>query len=162
MRHDSLSDPKNFDKVDIAAVMPASARVAPLPAVQGDDAVEQQLDGPERAAPEIPAAVGLMICGIYLALMAALAFATVGSGKSLLAIVVALFFVMMFFSVPAVFLGIDAEGDTRRSLSRFMEQGMETLTGHSTGGAALVQMLVVPVFLTLGVVCIGIIAAFTF
>jgi hypothetical protein len=40
-----------------------------------------------------------------------------------------------------------------------MEQGMETLTGHSDAGAALVQMLIVPVLLTFAILATGIYAA---
>ena len=36
---------------------------------------------------------------------------------------------------------------------------MRTFTGHSSGGAALVQMLMVPAFLTLAVLAIGAAAA---
>jgi 3-oxoacyl-(acyl-carrier-protein) synthase len=36
---------------------------------------------------------------------------------------------------------------------------METLTGHSTGGAALVQMLIVPVSLTFGILAMAVAAA---
>ena len=40
-----------------------------------------------------------------------------------------------------------------------MRDGMNTLTGHSTGGAALVQMMIVPVLLTFGVLLMGVAAA---
>ena len=79
-----------------------------------------------------------------------LAIGTTGSGKSLLSIVVAAFFLSMFFAVPAVFFGVADEKAERPSLARFMEQGMQTMTGHSSGGEALVQMLAVPVCLIFG------------
>jgi hypothetical protein len=40
-----------------------------------------------------------------------------------------------------------------------MRKGMDTLTGHCSGRAALVQMMIVPVLLTLGVAMMGIAAA---
>jgi hypothetical protein len=40
-----------------------------------------------------------------------------------------------------------------------MRDGMDTFTGHSSGGAALIQMLIVPVLLTLGAAGMGIAAA---
>ena len=41
----------------------------------------------------------------------------------------------------------------------FLREGMETMTGHSTSAAALVQMLIVPVMLTLGIAAMGVAAA---
>jgi hypothetical protein len=162
MRHDSLKDRENFDTVDVAAVWPATAQVAPLPIpdVAGEAQPDFAVSTP--AVPDVPAAAGLMIAGTYVALLAALAVATVGSGKSILAIAIAFFFVLMFFSVPAVFFGVERDEHGRRSFSTFMEQGMQTLTGHNSGGAALVQMLLVPAALTFGVICMGIAAAFIF
>ena len=40
-----------------------------------------------------------------------------------------------------------------------MHKGLDTLTGHSTGKDALVQMLIVPVLLTLGLLAMGIAGA---
>ena len=40
-----------------------------------------------------------------------------------------------------------------------MRDGMNTLTGHSTGGAALVQMMIVHDLLTFGVLLMGVAAA---
>lgn len=162
MRYDSLKDRESFDTVDVAAVWPASAQVAPLPIPEIAESPARSAAMPAPAAPDVPPAAGIMIAGTYVALIAALAVATVGSGKSLLAIVVAFFFVFMFFSVPAIFLGVENDTLGRRSFSKFMEDGMETLTGHNSGGAALVQMLLVPAALTFGVICMGIAAAFIF
>jgi hypothetical protein len=67
---------------------------------------------------------------------------------------------LMFFTVPATFFRV--EGGRRPSFEPFLAQGMDTLTGHSSAGAALVQMLIVPVSLTIGVTAIGIAAAFIF
>ena len=38
-----------------------------------------------------------------------------------------------------------------------MEKGVNTLTGHSSGREALLQMLIVPVLLTLGLLVMGIV-----
>jgi hypothetical protein len=66
----------------------------------------------------------------------------------------------MFFAVPAVFFGVADEKAERPSFARFMEQGMQTMTGHSSGGAVLVQMLVVPVCLIFGMLLTAILAIF--
>lgn len=109
--------------------------------------------------PDVPSSVGLLLFSSYLSLIGALAFATVSSGASVLAIAVALFFVVMFFAVPKVMLAQEAGLETRPSLERFLAEGMMTYTGHSTGAAALVQMLIVPVALTGGVLAIAAVIA---
>ena len=162
MRHDSLKDPQAFDTVDIAAVWPSGAQIAPLPIPELGDLQEAPPSGATPAAPDVPAAAGFMIAGSYVTLLIALAVATTGSGKSLFAIVIAAFFICMFFAVPSVFLGVDAAGRRGRNFSDFMERGMQTVTGHCSGRAALVQMLLVPVMLTFGIVCMGIAAAVIF
>jgi hypothetical protein len=49
--------------------------------------------------------------------------------------------------------------EKRPGLGKFLKRGMETLTGHSSGPAALVQILIVPIFLTLAVLAMGLIIA---
>ena len=114
------------------------------------------------AAPDVPASVGGLIAASYVTLIAALAIATTGSPLSTFAIVIAAFFVVMFFAVPRIFFGVEPQGGRRPALGQFIRDGMDTLTGHSSGSAALVQMLVVPVCLTLGVIAMGVIAAVNF
>jgi len=158
MRHETLDPSVEYDALDFAAVWPATTQVAPVPIAE-PLAAERPNPSPAPAVPDIPPAVGGIIIGAYVALLAALAVATTVPGQSLFAIGIAAFFLCMFFAVPAVFLGMD-QGDRRPpTLRRFMANGMQTMTGHSSGGAALVQMLVVPVCLTLGIVAIGIAAA---
>lgn len=117
--------------------------------------------GSVAAAPDIPASVGGMIAGVYAALIVALYVATAGSLSSIFAIVIAGFFVAVFFAVPRIFFAVEPMAGARPGLGAFLKRGMETLTGHSSGPAALVQMLVVPVFLTFAVLAMGLIAAFT-
>ncbi len=53
-------------------------------------------------------------------------------------------FLTAFFAVPAIFAGV-AQGDARSlRLSEFMRKGIETATGHSSGGEALVLVLTLP------------------
>ena len=114
------------------------------------------------SAPDVPGAVGGLIAASYVALIAALALATMGSPTSIFAIVIASIFVAIFFIVPRIFFAVEPNPGRRPAFDQFMHQGMETLTGHSSGRAALVQMLVVPVCLTLGVLAMGVIVAATF
>jgi hypothetical protein len=56
-------------------------------------------------------------------------------------------------------LAQEAGTNRRPTLESFLGEGMMTYTGHSTGGAALVQMLIVPVGLTAAAIAMGVIAA---
>lgn len=114
------------------------------------------------SAPDVPGAVGALIAASYATLIGALAIAMTGSPLSLFAIVIAAFFIAVFFAVPRIFFRVEPSSGRRPALNQFIQEGMVTLTGHSSGSAALVQMLVVPVCLTLGVLAIGVIAAIYF
>ena len=113
------------------------------------------------AAPDVPASVGGMIAGSYAALIAALFIGTAGSASSIFAIIIAGLFVVVFFTVPRIFFAVEPMSERRPGLSSFLKSGMQTMTGHSSGPSALTQMLVVPVFLTFGVLAMGLIAALT-
>lgn len=111
------------------------------------------------AAPDVPSAVGGMIAASYVALIVALYAATAGSASSIFAIAIAAIFVAIFFAVPRIFFAVEPVAESRPGFGKFLKRGMQTLTGHSSGPAALVQMLVVPVFLTLAVLSMGVIVA---
>jgi hypothetical protein len=114
------------------------------------------------SAPDVPGAVGGLIAASYVTLIGTLAIATTGSSPSIFAIVIAAFFVGMFFAVPRIFFAVEPKSGRRPRLGQFIREGMDTATGHSGGAAALVQMLVVPICLTLGVVVMGVIVAINF
>lgn len=161
MRHEQIHARDSYTSIDVAAVWPAAAQFAPLPVPEIEHAIAEDF----RAAPstpDLPVAVGKLIVTAYAALIAAFAFATIGSRESIFMIVVAALFVVAFFTVPRIFLRTEPKSGRRPTFERFLSQGMSTLTGHSSGRDALVQMLIVPVFLTLGVLAIGIAAAFIF
>jgi hypothetical protein len=79
------------------------------------------------------------------------------SPLALFSITICAFFVAMFFAVPKLFMAIEAAPARRPTMGRFMRSGIATLTGRSSGRDALVQMLIVPVLLTLGLAAMGII-----
>jgi hypothetical protein len=155
MRHDQIAAVHSYKRVEIAAVWPATTQLAPPPAPETVAETVQDFF-PTAAAPDVPAAAGALLVASYLALIGAFALATVASPASIFAIAVCLVFVGMFFAVPRVFFAVEPSQGRRVGFGRFMRDGMETLTGHSTGPAALVQMLIVPVLLTGGVLIIGI------
>jgi hypothetical protein len=158
MRHETI-DQHQMDSLDVAAVWPSTTQIAPLPLSELEAGASHDVDHP-GAAPDVPKAAGAFLVVAYSSLLAILAIGTTGSGESLLSIVVAAFFLFMFFAVPAVFLGVADVNAVRPSLPRFMEQGMQTLNGHSSGGAALVQMLAVPVCLIFGMLLTAVLAFF--
>lgn len=148
-------DPDTFERsqpIDETAVtLLAASTLSPSPAGERPGAV--------AAAPDVPAAVGGMIAAAYAALIAALFIATAGSLSSIFAIVIAGLFVVIFFTVPRIFFAVEPMTERRPDLGKFLNRGMDTFTGHATGRAALVQMLVVPVLLTAAILAMGLIIA---
>ena len=159
MRHEQIEARDTYDKVDIAAVWPASAQVAPLPVPEIDRPAGTEPFRAAAAAPDVPAGVGVLIVGAYVGLVAAFALATMGSKESVFQLAIVVTFLAAFFTVPRLFLGLEPDAGRRPTLERFMDVGMETLTGRCSGRAALVQMLIVPVLLTLAALAMGIMAA---
>ncbi len=149
MRHENINKPSGIDALDVAAVWPDAASFARDAGMARDG-----LAAP--SAPDVPVSVGALIAGAYATLLGALALATVAPGPSLFVIAIAAFFLFMFFMVPATFFGVENMGATRAQMSEFWKRGIDTQTGHSTAGEALVQMLVVPSSLLFGVACMGI------
>ena len=150
---------QDYDAIDIAAAWPTSTQIAPVPIPELERIGERQKFRATPAAPDVPAAVGGMIAASYAGLIVALAVATVGSAESIFVIVIAGLFVTTFFTVPRIFFAVERDSGVRTSLDAFLRDGMDTFTGHNSGKAALVQMLIVPVLLTLAVLAMGIIIA---
>jgi hypothetical protein len=142
----------------VAAVWPTAAikgMAAPAAAAAEDAAEGDFVATPAMA--DVPVAVARLVAGIYGALILVFFGLFAGSPLAFFAITVCAFFVAMFFGVAHVFLAIEAAPGRRPSLGRFMATGMETLTGRTGGGDALLQMLIVPGLLTLGLAAMGII-----
>ena len=158
MRYEQILAKDSFTKVDVAAVWPNSAQIAPLPLLDLD-APAAPAFLPTAAAPDVPAAVGKLIVGSYVALLGAFALATVASAYSVYMIAISALYLVAFFTVPWLFFRQEPQQTERPSLDQFMRQGMHTMTGHSSGAGALVQMLVVPVLLTVGVLVMAVAAA---
>jgi hypothetical protein len=157
MRHENPVRRARLDSADVAAVWPVSAQIAPvpIPEIEGPPLRFE----PTPAAADVPASVGWMILASYAAVIAALFFATAGTAYSMFMIAISASFVVMFFAVPGLFLAAERMNGRRVTFAEFMQTGMNTFTGHSTARAALVQMMIVPVFLTIGIAAIGIAAS---
>jgi hypothetical protein len=157
MRHERIAARDGITEVDLAAVWPDTAQITPslLPDLA-------RSDGPRMGAlssPDMPASVGELIVISYGALIGALALVAAGTRQSNFMIVVAALFVVMFFSVPRIFLRVERNGGSRPSLAQFMANGTETWTGHNSGKEALVQILILPVSLTFAVLAMAVVAA---
>lgn len=111
---------------------------------------------PTPAAPDIAAGVGGLVVASYAALLLVFFAFFAGSFTALFVITICAGFVAVYFTIPYIFFSIEPDETRRPSLSAFIHKGMETLTGHSSGRDALVQMMVVPVLLTLGLFAMGI------
>lgn len=149
----------DLDAMDFAAVWPTSASIVPFPVPELELISPRQEFRATPAAPDVPAAVGGLIAASYAGLIVALAVATADSSESIFAIVVAALFVVIYFTVPRIFFAVEGDSGARTSFDAFLRNGIDTFTGHNSGKAALVQMLIVPLLLTLAVLAMGIIIA---
>jgi hypothetical protein len=69
-------------------------------------------------------------------------------------------FIAMFFAVPAMWMRMKPEHPQRLTpWSRFRQQGIMTAYGHSTAGAATIQVLILPVLIFLWGIAVVTIAA---
>lgn len=153
MRHEQLKNLSSFDLVEVAVNEgPASAALSEI-----ETGWQRR---PEAAVPDVPASVGLMMAIVYVAIVALFALTIATAGQAPFMIAIDLLFLAAFFLVPTVMLKLERDPSRRPTMSRFMAQGMQTYTGHVTGGGALTQMFVVPVLLAFAVLAIGAIAAF--
>lgn len=139
MRQQELRNSEAFDLVE-----------APTP-----EAASDQRAQPAAAAPDMPKAAGVFMIASYAALMGAFV-VTIHGARADFAIVIACFYVAMFFAVPAIFFGVEDDRVRRPSLLEFLDRGVDTATGRISGGGALVQMLIVPVLLAFAILAMGI------
>jgi hypothetical protein len=161
MRHQPI-DPKTAGPVTgVAAVWPSFEEALlnrqPLDQDRLAKGEASPAVSPAAAAPDVPAAVGRLIVAPYVALLGVFFAFFSGSPLAFFSIAVCAVFVAMYFAVPRIFLAVEADPARRPSLSQFMHSGLQTLTGRTGGRDALIQMLIVPVLVTFGLMTIGII-----
>lgn len=111
---------------------------------------------PAAAAPDVPAAVGGLVVASYVALLAVFFAFFAGSTLAFFSITICAVFVTVFFAVPRIFFAVEADPSRRPNFSHFWHNGIQTLTGRTSGKDALIQMLIVPVFLAFGLLAMGI------
>jgi hypothetical protein len=163
MRHQPLDPKTGTPNTTVAAVWPSFQE-----ALLNRQPLELEQERPEfaepapvvssaPAAPDVPAAVGGFVVASYVALLAVFFAFFAGSPLAFFSITICAVFVTVFFAVPRIFFAVEADPARRPSLSQFMHGGIQTLTGRTGGKDALIQMLIVPVFLGLGLLTMGII-----
>lgn len=156
MRHERIAEariaaaawPTTLEGLMLAE--PVASETATMP-------VAELQAGPTAAAPDIAPGVGGLIVASYVSLVMVLFTFFTGSLSAMFMVVVAAGFVAIFFAVPRIFFAVEPKSGRRPSMPEFMERGLGTFTGHSGGRDALLQMLIVPVLLTLGLLVMGIV-----
>lgn len=140
----------------------AVAAVWPTAAVEGRAAppkaeAEAAPFGATPAMADVPTGVARLIVGPYAVLIGVFFALFANSELAAFSIAICAFFVAMYFGVACIFLAVEAAPGHRPSFARFMRTGIDTMTGRSTGRNALIQMLIVPVLVTMGLAAMGII-----
>lgn len=111
------------------------------------------------AASDVPAGVGGLLVSAYVALVLTLFLFFTGSALAAMVVAIAAGFIAIFFAIPRIFFALEPGSERRPDLGRFLYDGLQTFTGHCGGRDALVQMLIVPILLTLGLIAMGIVGA---
>ena len=95
---------------------------------------------------ELPTGLYVAMAGLFFGFLAVLA---VGLSSTGLIVPMAINFVFLtaFFAIPAIFVRSANTARRAKSWTRFMDRGIETANGHSSGKEAAVLMLVLPVFI---------------
>jgi hypothetical protein len=107
---------------------------------------------------ELPTGLYVAMAALFVGFLAVLA---VGLPTPGIAIPMAINFIFLaaFFGIPAIFVQSTNDDSRAKSWTRFMDKGVETATGHSSGKEAAVLMLLLPVFIFCWSVAIVAIAA---
>ncbi len=152
MKHDQLKRDRDFDVVDVAAIWPRPDGGLQVPLGQVEAGLAR---APAPAVPDMPVAVGRMIVGVYAAIILAFALTMARGGEASFMIAISAGYVAIFLAVPRIFLAVEADASRRPSLSQFLERGIDTWTGHLSGRAALVQIMIVPLLVLAAISIIG-------
>ncbi|MCL6684140.1 hypothetical protein [Sphingomonas alba] len=107
---------------------------------------------------EMPTAIFATMGTLFFGFLAVM---TIGFANPNLAVPMAVNFAFLtaFFGIPVLFVRIPQGGSRALGWSRFMRQGIQTATGHSSGTEAAVLTLLLPLLIFLWAVAITIIAA---
>jgi len=96
---------------------------------------------------EMPRGIYVTVVGCYLAFLAITGTAFANPGL-ILPMAIFAFFIIAGFALPTVWTKLAPNAPAKaKSWARFQRDGIRTLTGHNTAGAATVQVLILPVLL---------------
>jgi hypothetical protein len=137
-----------LDRFDLAV----SGELANSPAVPAQRACEDR-------SFEFPPVLHYGVGGLFLAFIAMMA---IGFSHAELVVPLAVitFFIIAFFAVPTLWVKMNPDNKSRSlTWDRFRVQGVVTETGRCSAGAAVTQMMVLPVLILLWGVAVVTIAA---
>lgn len=110
---------------------------------------------------ELPTGLYVATVGLYLGFLAVMAGAFMNPGLALPMVIFALF-VVAGFGTPMLWVRMNPETKQRAlTWAQFRNRGIQTATGRLDGGAAAVQVLILPVLIFLWGVAVAVIAALT-
>jgi len=96
---------------------------------------------------ELPTGLYLTMAALFFAAAGVMAFGFAAPAMVVPTGIIAVF-IAMFFAVPAMWVRMKPENPQRAtSWARFRRDGIMTCFGHSTAGAATIQVLILPVLL---------------
>jgi hypothetical protein len=156
MEYQRLATARLDNNSAVAAVWP-TAVVEDMAAPAAAAGAEEKAFAATPAIADVATGVARLVVGTYAALILVFFALFANSPVAAFSITICGFFVAMFFGVSRLFLAVEAAPGGRPSFARFMRVGIDTLTGRTGGGDALIQMLIVPVLVTLGLATMGII-----
>lgn len=108
---------------------------------------------------ELPAGLYVATAAAYFAFLGVM---TLGFGNPGLILPMAIFvvFIAMFFAVPAMWMRMKPDhAEALTPWARFRRNGVMTAFGHSTAGAATVQVLILPALILVWGLAVVVIAA---
>lgn len=105
---------------------------------------------------ELPAALHVATALLFLGFVTVLSAAFATSGL-LVPYGVFAFLIVAYFAVPALWARMKPEDNRSRALSwdELLEDGVQTATGHASGGEAAVLVLMLPTFVLLWAVAVA-------
>ena len=149
MRHDQITIKDSyqvtpFPRETIAAIAPS---------------IPTERFEPFRSVPVMPDVVGAgrLIVASYIAMVIVFAVGFGGPRDVNFALTIVGLFVVVYFTLPRILLGVAPETIGRPSLEQFISDGMMTYTGRTGGKAALVQILIVPICLAVAAIAMTVV-----
>jgi len=143
-------------KIDESSAVRLSSRAELIEAMRQPIPEKSPVMG-EKAAPDEPAAVGFLILASYGMMLTVMFLGYAHGASATMVVTISMLYICIYLAVPTIFMRI--EGATPMPLQRFLASGLETWTGHVSGKNAIIQILTIPVAITLALAAIATVAA---